>query len=485
MTTTLTIFQRATRGMRVALSQSSTCLTGAAFIALGAMSFLASGYLPGWLPSFPGGSAWIAVGVALLLALGFAFSIAAVMRFDLTRPLALGRLGRLTRWAALPLLVWALLSSARTLGMLRSGFLASMTQSPPQYRSDELYYNQYNAILTLRGDNPYTDSNTRLIEAMKYFHIRGYTPIARGQFARLKREPTATPMLAPLARYFASPNAPPSEIAPDTLHSYPAGSFLVDVPIMWAGLPGDGAAQIALFLALVVAVTLIAPPDARLPILLLALCNPNIAVSVSTTDFDIWWIVPLVGAWTLQRRSLISGALLGVACSVKQTAWFFAPFYFLWVWREHGLAEASRRSAFAIATFTLINAPWIIASPQAWARSLALPMMLPLFPQGSGLVGLMLSGALPPLPPQVFTALEVMVWLGAMVWFWRVSRQNPYVGLLAPLVPLMFAWRSPERYFLPVSILAVAALALMLRRAAQTAPSAREPSVIQAATTPA
>lgn len=154
MTTTLTIFQRATRGMRVALSQSSTCLTGAAFIALGAMSFLASGYLPGWLPSFPGGSAWIAVGVALLLALGFAFSIAAVMRFDLTRPLALGRLGRLTRWAALPLLVWALLSSARTLGMLRSGFLASLTQSPPQYRSDELYYNQYNAILTLRGDNP-------------------------------------------------------------------------------------------------------------------------------------------------------------------------------------------------------------------------------------------------------------------------------------------------------------------------------------------
>lgn len=471
--------QRAARQARVILAPSAACLAGVTFVALGDMSFLASGYLPGWIQPFPVRSAWIAAGVAFLLALGFVFSIVAVIRFDLARHLTLGRL---TRWAAFPLLLWALLSSARTVDLLASGFLASMTQSPPQYRSDELYYNQYNAILALRGVNPYIDSNIRLVEAMKYFHIQGYTPIARGQFAGRKHEPTATPMRAPLARYFASPNTPPPEIAPDTLHSYPAGAFLVDVPIMWAGFLGVGAVQIALFLALIVALILIAPLEARLPILLLALCNPNLAVSVSTTDFDIWWIVPLVAAWAVERRGWVSGVLLGVACSVKQTAWFFAPFYFLWVWRERGLSEALRRSAFAIAAFTLINAPWIIASPQAWTRSLLLPMTLPLFPQGSGLVGLMLAGALPLLPSQVFTAIELLVWLGALAWVWHLSRQAPYVGLLAPLLPLLFAWRSPGRYFLPISILAVAALAFTLRRIAQRAPQACEPSMNLATT---
>ncbi len=465
-----------------ALAPNAASLTGAALIALGAMSFQASLYLPGWLPGFPGGPSWIAVGVALLLALGFAFSIAATMRLDLARcrwP------GRLARWAALPLLIWALLSSARSLGMLQSEFLASLTQSPPQYRSDELYYNQYNAILTLRGENPYTGANIHFVEAMSYFRISGYTPIARGQFANLTHEPAATPMRAPLARYFASPNSPPPEIAPDTIHSYPAGSFLVDVPFIWAGLPGMGVAQIALFLALVVAMTLIAPPEARLPVLLLALCNPNLALSVGTIDFDIWWIAAIVGAWALERRGWLSGALLGVACAVKQTAWFFAPFYFLWIWRERGMSEALKQCAYALAAFALINMPWIIASPQAWAGSLTLPLTLPLFPQGSGLVGLMLAGVLPRLPSRVFTVIEVVAWLGAMAWFWRVSRRTPYVGLLAPLLPLLFAWRSPERYFLSVSLLAAAAMALMLRRAAQPAHPASASSSIRSATTPA
>jgi uncharacterized membrane protein len=143
----------------------------------------------------------------------------------------------------------------------------------------------------------------------------------------------------------------------------------------------------------------------------------------------------------------------------------------LWVWREHGLAEALRRAGIALATFTLINFPWIIVSPAAWARSLFLPVTLPLFPQGSGLVGLMLASDLPWLPSLVYGMLELAVWLGAMAWFWRILPRAPFAGLILPLVPLLFAWRRPGRYFTLLTLLTAAALALTLRREARKIPS--------------
>lgn len=441
-------------------------LFGVALVALASLSLQAALYLPGWLAGLHPDAGWVAAGVLALLALAFIFAIAALF----PSPLRRGAWSAVSHWLALALLVWALFSSAQTLLAAQADFRANLSQWPPQYRSDEMYYNQYDALQTLRGQNAYTDADIQLAQAMAYFHIQGFTPIARGRFTELRQEPTATPMRTPLARYLAHPWAPPPEIAPDTLHSYPAGAFLVDLPFIWAGLSGMGAAQLALYLVLVVAIVVIAPTNVRLPVLLLALCNPGLVGSVAWSDFDIWWVAALVGAWALGSRRWPSALLLGVACAIKQTAWFCAPFYFLWVWRERGPKEAMSHAGIALAAFALINLPWIITSPGAWARSLFLPLALPLFPEGSGLIGLMLAGALPWLPSLLFGILELAAWLGALVWFWRILPRLPYAGLILGLLPLLFAWRSPIRYFALLTLLAVAALALTLRRAAREAP---------------
>ena len=98
-------------------------------------------------------------------------------------------------------------------------------------------------------------------------------------------------------------------------------------------------------------------------------------------------------------------------------------------------------------------------------------MTLPLFPQGSGLVSLMLNGVLPSMPSLVFSLLEIGVWLGAMAVFWRILPRAPFAGLILPLVPLLFAWRSPGRYFTSLTLLVAVALALTLRRAARETPA--------------
>ncbi|MBF6590541.1 MAG: hypothetical protein IVW57_08410, partial [Ktedonobacterales bacterium] len=119
-----------------------------------------------------------------------------------------------------------------------------------------------------------------------------------------------------------------------------------------------------------------------------------------------------------------------------------------------------------LGTFLAINLPWIVASPRAWLASLFLPVSLPLLPDGSGLVGISLSGTLPLAPSWVYAALELLALLAALAWYWRAQPRYPFAGLVLPLLPLVFAWRSPERYFelLPVAAALALALTLAARR---------------------
>ncbi len=424
--------------------------------------------LAGWrlLPAPPAtGSAFAGI-IALLTLLTLLAAFGCFIAAAHTAPPAW--LTRVARWLAIPVLLWSLFASIQTVGALGQGLMASATQWPPRYTSDEMYYNHYDALLVLHGVNPYTDANDHLIAAMTYFHIRGFTPIAHGRFSDPQHMPTGAEMRAVAQEYRNHPQAPPPELDPRTLHSYPAGAFLVDIPSVWAGLPGMGFAQILLFIALSVVLVASAPPGTRLAVGMVVWANPVFAQRVVNGDFDIWWLVALVAAWMLGERRWLSGALLGMACAVKQTAWFAAPFYFIWVWRAYGRVEALRRGGIAIASFLIINLPWLILSPRAWLQSLLLPLSLPLLPDGSGLIALAQTGVTPLLPARVYTLLEVGVWLGALVWCWRARASLPFAGLVAFLLPLLVAWRSPERYFLALSVLALAALLLTWRTARRT-----------------
>jgi len=219
-------------------------------------------------------------------------------------------------------------------------------------------------------------------------------------------------------------------VDPRTAHSYPAGAFLVDVPFVWAGLPSIAFPQVVLFLLLGIALVAAAPPGSRVGVAVLVLAARMAAAQVAGGDFDIWPLALVIGAWLLGDRRITSGLLLGAACTLKQTVWFVVPFYLAWAWRTQGGREAARRGAIALASFVGINLPWMVASPREWFASLWLPMSLPLFPGGSGVISLSLAGALPLFPSWMYGVLELGALAGAVAWYWHAQPRYPFAGLV-------------------------------------------------------
>ncbi len=397
--------------------------------------------------------------VALFLAVAIAF---ACFILALWHPLP-ERLAR--RWPTLhllafPVALWVLFTAAQVPGILIRGVDAAITVSPPRYGSDDLYDNQYNALLVLRGENPYVGE--RLTAIVDHFGVLSFTPLARGRFTNPLHYPTQAELDAVLRGYLANPAAPHPEIDPRTTHSYPVGAFLVDMPFVWAGLASIAMPQIVLFLALIAAIVAATPARWRLVVALLLLATADGARQVSGGDFEIWPLVGVALAWLLRERRWGSALALGAACAIKQTAWLAAPFYLIWVWRTYGPREAGRRAAIIAAAFLAINAPWIIGSPREWLASIFLPVTLPLLPDGSGVIGLSLTGVLPLAPSWLYGLLELAALVAALIWYWREGERLPFAGLILPLVPLFFAWRSSERYFVLLPLFALLAVALTL-----------------------
>ena len=112
-----------------------------------------------------------------------------------------------------------------------------------------------------------------------------------------------------------------------------------------------------------------------------------------------------------------------------------------------------------MALFAAINAPFFVNNPRAWLAGVLAPQLDPMFPLGNGLIRLSLSGLLPLAPSPVYTALEALALLGALVWYWRVCLRAPALGYALAMAPLFFAWRSLTTYFY---FTALPALALWL-----------------------
>jgi uncharacterized membrane protein len=110
-------------------------------------------------------------------------------------------------------------------------------------------------------------------------------------------------------------------------------------------------------------------------------------------------------------------------------------------------AEASKRGLIALGAFLLPNAPFIIANPGAWWSSLWLPQSEPLFPMGMGIIALFTGHLLPYITPRIFTLLEMLAMLGALIVAVRWRSILGDAVLLLALVPLLFAFRSLPNYF--------------------------------------
>src|SRR5262249_32791871 len=150
---------------------------------------------------------------------------------------------------------------------------------------------------------------------------------------------------------------------------------------------------------------------------------------------------------------------------VKQLVWPLALFYAVIVWRRDGPREAVRRLAIALVSFVLPNLPFLLPAPGAWASSLLLPVTLPIFPSGIGLVGLARAGLLPLWPQAVYAALELLALGALLLWFARARvPPRPELALVVGLLPFFLAWHSLFVYLLAIPALAVNASLEPLRR---------------------
>jgi uncharacterized membrane protein len=254
--------------------------------------------------------------------------------------------------------------------------------------------------------------------------------------------------------------------------SYPAGSFLLTVPAMVLGLGHHAvdATDLLAWIATGVLVFALLPASLRW-LGALVLATPAL-VTMGTDATFLPFLVLAVWRWDRYGTGRDAGMAhwlgpiaLGVACAVKQGPWFCAPFLVV------GIAIEARRCGrrwwpvvaryvvVAGGVFALVNLPFIVWDPAAWARGSLLPVVQPLVADGQGLVTLAthgLTGGLDLTDLSLAGALAYLTAVAAYAGFYaRLKRVWP---LLVPLA-FFFATRSLSSYLmdlLPVAIVAAA-----------------------------
>ena len=265
--------------------------------------------------------------------------------------------------------------------------------------------------------------------------------------------------------------------------SYPAGSFLLQAPIMALGLTHmvSDWVDLAAWLLTAVLIFCMLPSALRwlAPTLLLTGVFAGPFSSGGTDALFVPFLVIAIWRWdrwparaTTWLPAWIGPVSLGIACSIKQTPWFCVPFLLIGVaWESRragrggmwgGVGAAIRYGTIVLGTFLLVNLPFLLWAPSAWLKGTFLPMVDPLVADGQGVVALALHGltggvVLPWMSAAAGVALVALLVVFAL-WEPRLRRAWLF---LVPLV-LFLPDRSLANYltdFVPAALVAAASIA--------------------------
>ncbi len=205
--------------------------------------------------------------------------------------------------------------------------------------------------------------------------------------------------------------------------------------------------------------------------------NPILASDVifgQNDSFVLFWIV--LGLWLLHRGqrsrhqnrwTLLGSLAYGLACASKSTAWFLAPFWFLYLlradWGERFIPPLERWWFLAkrlwLQTWPLLVAvivvvgPWFVWSPEAmfddvWRWSAGTAEQTYQI-RGWGLSHFILAFQLVPdrLAYWPFWILEIIIAAPLLILLlWRQSRHNTMGAMLYGYVALLFAFFYVSRF---------------------------------------
>lgn len=269
--------------------------------------------------------------------------------------------------------------------------------------------------------------------------------------------------------------------------SYPAGSFLVDVPSMALGMRHMVVdwTDLAAWVLCVALFFLLLPVSLRWLAGLLAMTPIFLGMfSAGGTD-AVFLPLLLLAVWRWDRFAdptergparWIGPLALGLACAMKQEPWFCVPFLVTGVAMEARragrppLATAARYAATVAGVFLAVNLPFVVWHPAAWARGTMLPLVGGLVADGQGLVSLAthgVSGGADLGMLAVAGALAYLALLGAWLRWYPVCKR---VWLLALPVTFFFSPRSLSSYL--VDLFPLAVIAAVSVRGAATRPAA-------------
>ena len=300
----------------------------------------------------------------------------------------------------------------------------------PAYGTDEVAFDQGAAQLLLQGTNPYGADLSWTLDAFRVLPS-GTTNTLLGGF----------------------------------VHSldYPAGAFLAYVPVLAVGIQAQAALYVdaAFWILGMVAMWLALPPRFRglVPIIASLELYVNYATGGVTDPLMIPFLVAAFWRWDRfgdpsepSAARWLGPIALGLACTVKQSAWFVVPFALIAIALEarlhgRGRSVVTRYFFLLAAAFLVPNVPFIIWDPSAWLTSVLLPFFDPLVPFGQGFVAFATTFFVAGGNLVAFTLAGALVMLAALValvgWYGSLKRILPAL----PLVALLLPTRSLNSYF--------------------------------------
>ncbi len=367
-----------------------------------------------------------------------------------------------TRWQYMMLVMSIALACA---GVVICCISISKCFAPLQFSNDGTVFDTNAAVLLLKGEDPYSHP---ALSSVAQHHEDWTTPLRLGQFKGMLDYPTS----AELDKVLNDDLKTGKWVEFESKVSYPAFSFLTLVPLVLVNDHNVLPVYLLSHLVLIGVAWKLARRELRPWILLLAFANIALWTATAGETLDMLYTLFVALTWLYSRQRWWSVLFFGLALASKQIAWYFAPFYFLMLWRQYNLREAVGRLLLAGVIGLLVNLPFILWNPHAWLSGVMAPVADPMFPLGTGLINLSIGHLIPYLPEWFYTLLEGSFYAVLLLYYWRNCRKCPEAAMLLAVIPLFFAWRSLPSYFYCA---AFPLLALMMSRYVHTTESTPMP----------
>lgn len=163
----------------------------------------------------------------------------------------------------------------------------------------------------------------------------------------------------------------------------------------------------------------------------------------------------LLLAYLLREKACLSGILLGLAVSMQQLAWLALPFLLMLVYMEYGRRHALKVLAPAVIVFALANIYFIVLSPGATLRALALPLTSRL--EYTGLTIMQALARFYPVAEPAGTLMAVSVAAALLALMYKYPSRLINIGVSAPAIILLFTTRNVLSYAVAYAPLFIAA----------------------------